>query len=65
MYMLPYTMQIEFSSIIKALKENYYKGYFALEAVNYFRQAKDNEIYDYLVNAAKVARQMADEFEQY
>ena len=64
-HMLPYTMQIDFPSIIRALKENGYKGYFTLEAINYFRQAKDDEIFDYLVNAAKVVRQMADEFEQY
>ncbi len=64
-HMLPYTMQIDFPSIIKALKETGYKGYFTLEAVNYFAKAEDDKIFEYLVNAAKVARKMADEFEQY
>ncbi|MBO4262947.1 MAG: sugar phosphate isomerase/epimerase [Clostridia bacterium] len=58
---LPYTMNIDFPPIIKALKDVNYGGYFTLETVCYIKN-KD-EVTQKLLKMKEVARKMADEFE--
>ncbi|MDO4618172.1 MAG: sugar phosphate isomerase/epimerase family protein [Clostridia bacterium] len=64
-HMLPYEGQIDFSQMIKALKEIDYKGYFTLEADTYFERngyTKEN-IFNGIKNMAKVAKELSNQFE--
>ena len=56
---MPYTMDIEFSSIIKALHDVEYKGYFTLEHLGSFEDGPEQK----MRNMAETARKMANEFD--
>ena len=56
---MPYTMDIEFSPIIKALHDVGYKGYFTLEHLGSFEDGPEQKM-RYM---AETARRMADEFD--
>lgn len=60
-HQIPYSMDIEFSPIIRALKKINYGGYFTLEADQYIKSAEESE--QKLKDLAAVARKMAKEFE--
>lgn len=58
---IPYSMKIDFSSVIKALKEIGYRGEFTLEADMYIKEGSD--VFQKLCDLSKTARKMANEFE--
>ncbi len=60
-HQLPYTMDIDFTAIIRALKEINYDGYFTLESNAYIKSKE--EMPDELKKMAETARKMADEFD--
>lgn len=60
-HQLPFTMMIDFHAIVKALKENNYKGIFTLEALSYPGTKPD--IKECLSDMKTVARRLANEFE--
>jgi len=60
---LPGTMQINFPSVIKALKEIDYSGYFTLEASSFLREYNSENVFDGVKKMADSARNLAEMFE--
>lgn len=62
-HQIPFSMNIDFDSIVKALKEIDYKGYFTLEARSFISAYKEN-VFEGVVKLKECARKLADKFEQ-
>lgn len=62
-HQIPFSMDVDFTSIVKALKEIDYKGYFTLEADNYLNDYTEENVFEGMQNLAKSARKLADMFE--
>ncbi len=62
-HQIPFSMDIDFESIVKALKEINYNGYFTLEAVNYIDKFSKDDAHIATENLAKSVRKLADMFE--
>lgn len=62
-HQIPFSMSIDFFSIVKALKEIGYQGWFTLEADNYLRDFQADNLLDGMKNLQHAARQLADLFE--
>jgi len=64
-HMPPFTMNIDFAEIVKALKEINYTGYFTLEADAYLpKYYNADNIFEGIQNMADSARELAAMFEQ-
>lgn len=63
-HQIPYSMDIDFSAIVKALREIDYKGYFTLEADTYMQAYNKENAFEGVVKLKESARRLADEFEQ-
>lgn len=63
-HQLPFTMQIDFNPIMKALKEIGYDGYFTLEADNHLRAYTEETLAEGLRTAAAAARRLARMYEE-
>ena len=61
---LPFTMNIDYPPIIKALKEIGYDGYFTLEADCYLRDHTAENVFEGVIEMKNAARRLADEFEK-
>ena len=64
-HQIPFSMQIDFEKMVKALKDIGYKGYFTLEAVSYLNSegyTADNA-FEGIKKMADAARKLADMFE--
>ena len=62
---IPYTMDIDFEEVVRALKEIGYSGYFTLETGNPFRKGDNEEsALEGLIELRNSVRRMADRFEQ-
>ncbi len=63
-HQIPFSMNVDFVPVVKALKKIGYNGYFTLEADRYLEDfAKDN-VFEGLKNMADSARKLADMFEE-
>ncbi len=62
-HQLPFTMDIDFEVIVKALKEINYSGYFTMEANDYFGIFTKDNIHIAVDDMAKTARRLADMFD--
>ena len=62
-HQIPFSMDIDFVPIVKALKEINYKGEFTLEADNYLRAFTAENLLQGLEDMANAARKLADMFE--
>ena len=62
-HQLPFTMDIDFEPIVKALKDIGYKGYFTLEADTYLKNFTPDNVFKGVQNMANTARKLADMFE--
>ncbi len=60
---IPFSMQIDFEAVVKALKEIGYNGYFTLEADRYLNTYNSDNIMDGIRNMSNVARKLAVMFE--
>ena len=60
-HQIPYSMDIDFKAVIKALKEINYRGYFTLEADRYIQSAE--EAPEKIKRLSETVRKMADEYE--
>lgn len=60
---IPYSMKMDFSPIVRALKEINYKGYFTLEAVSFMNSFNTDNAFDGVKQLYASIRKMADEFE--
>ena len=61
-HQLPYTMQIDFDSILAALKEIGYSGELTLEVDRYLEAYNSDNIFIGIQKMAQVTRQMAETF---
>lgn len=60
---IPFSMKIDFSKIVKALKEIEYDGYFTLEADSYVAKNSQAEPKKIIANLYDSVKRLADEFE--
>ena len=63
-HQIPFSMDINFDEIVKALKEIEYKGYFTLEADCYLKDYTEENAFEGVKNLAESARRLADMFEK-
>ena len=63
-HQIPFSMNIDFGAIVKALKEVNYKGYFTLEADTFLRDYNADNIFDGVLKLKESAKKLADMFEQ-
>lgn len=63
-HQIPFSMDIDFNAIVKALKEIKYKGYFTLEADCYMKTYTEENAFEGVKKLAESARILADKFEQ-
>ena len=63
-HQIPFSMAIDFQSIVAALKEIHYQGYFTLEASDYLENYPKDEVLKGVKELAKSARKLAEMFEQ-
>ncbi len=62
-HQIPFSMNIDFEAIVKALKEIGYDGYFTLEAEQYLSDYTEENIFEGAKKLAKSARKLADMYE--
>lgn len=60
---LPFTMDIDFDKVIKALKKIDYKGYITLESNGYLKSYTEENILEGMKNMAAAARRLAEMYE--
>lgn len=63
-HQIPFSMNIDFVSIVKALKEIDYQGYFTLEAPTFLHSYNKDTVLEGMVKLKESARKLADLFEQ-
>ena len=63
-HQIPFSMNINFEEIVKALKEIDYKGYFTLEADSFLSAYNSDNVFEGVVKLKQSARKLADMFEQ-
>lgn len=63
-HQIPFSMDMDFNSIVKALKEIDYKGYFTLESGNYIGKCDEETTFKRLVDMKDAARKLATMFEE-
>ena len=56
-------MNIDFTRVVKALKDIGYKGYFTLEADSYLKKFADDNVADGIKDLYNAVRRLADMFE--
>lgn len=62
-HQIPFSMQIDFEAVVRALKEIEYSGYFTLEADRYLWDFEEKDIPLGLENMAHSARKLADMYD--
>ena len=62
-HQIPFSMNIDFIPIVKALKDINYKGYFTLEADSFLRAYDETNVFDGIKKLAESAKRLADEFD--
>ena len=62
-HQIPFSMDINFPEVVKALKEINYGGYFTLEADRYLGKFTEENIFEGIKDLANSARKLADMFE--
>jgi len=63
-HQIPFSMDLDFGEIVKALKEIDYKGYFTLEAGNYLGDCARENVFEEVKKLAEAAKRLADMFEK-
>ena len=63
-HQIPFSMSIDFHSVVKALKKSGYEGYFTLEADAYLKGMDSLQVYDGIKNLSDAARKLADLYEE-
>lgn len=64
-HQIPFSMDIDFEAVAKALKDINYQGYFTLEADNYLKNHTAENIFDGIKDLAQSAKRLADMFKKY
>ena len=63
-HQIPFSMNIDFGAIVKALQEIHYEGYFTLEADAFLKDYHASDVFDGVVKLKESAKKLADMFEQ-
>lgn len=63
-HQIPFSMDIDFSSVMKALREIGYSGYLTLEAYNFLTEYNKDNILQGLEKMAASARRLSDIYEE-
>ena len=63
-HQIPFSMQIDFEQIVKALKAIHYDGYFTLEADQFMKAYNRNNAFEGVKLLAESARKLADMYEK-
>ncbi len=63
-HQIPFSMDMDFEKIVKALKKIDYKGYFTLEADQYIGKCDEETTFKRIVDLKNAVRKMADMFEE-
>ena len=63
-HQIPFSMNIDFIPIVKALKEIDYQGYFTLEADAFMKPYNKSNALEGVIKLKESARKLADEFER-
>ena len=61
---IPFSLNVDFGPIVKALKDINYSGYFTLEAVTYLRKFTPENVFDGIKDLADSAKRLAKMFEE-
>lgn len=64
-HQIPFSMDIDFDPIVRALADVDYRGWFTLEAYNYLKNSTPDTVLDDVKQMAAAARKLAHTFEQY
>ena len=59
-HQIPFSMNIDFDGVVKALKECGYKGYLTLEAGNFLKEYNEETVLDGVRQMAAAARRLSD-----
>ena len=62
-HQIPFSMNIDFDEVVKALKEIGYSGYFTLEVDAYLNKFEPQNVFDGIIDLKNSARKLADMFE--
>ena len=63
-HQIPFSMQIDFEAVVKALKEINYSGYFTLEADRYLNDYTSENVFDGIKKLAESAKKLAQMYEK-
>ena len=63
-HQIPFSMNIDFAAVVKALKEINYDGYFTLEADNFLRKYDESNIFEGIKLLAEADKKLANMFEE-
>lgn len=63
-HQIPFSMNIDFTAVVNALKEINYDGYFTLEASHYLEDIPKEKVEAGVINLYSSARKLADMFEE-
>ena len=63
-HQIPFSMQIDFTAVLSALKEIGYNGYFTLEADRFLDAYTKENIYDGIKLLSNAAKRLADMYEK-
>ena len=63
-HQIPFSMNIDFVPIVKALRDIDYKGWFTLEASEYMKKYNKDSAFEGVKKLQESARRLADEFEK-
>jgi len=61
-HQIPFSMDINFDSVVNALKEIDYRGYLTLEADSYLKAFNEENVFEGIKNLANSAKKLADMF---
>lgn len=62
-HQIPFSMSVDFNSVVKALKDINYKGYLTLEASNYLKSFSSDNVFEGIKNLAAADKRLADMLE--
>lgn len=62
-HQIPYSMDIDFDAVVKALKDIGYSGWFTLEADQYLRDFHTSNVFEGVQNLASAAKKLAQMYE--
>ena len=62
-HQIPFSMDIDFAPVVKALKDIGYSGYFTLECGNFLKDCPEDLVFDKLKDMASAAKKLAEMFE--